>query len=165
MKHAVYRKVLLMVSELHVRGYQRLRISPGVSPTGFHWRCNITPASNIRRVHGAILAEASDLVACYSSASEASYFNWSDAAHLTPSRLAALFLKRFPAIARAGYGSDWPYAGWYQEMLGITYPDLFPVAYDDDGIEEDHLVTIGGREGVIVPMPPPGECASGSDGM
>ncbi|MBK7703844.1 MAG: hypothetical protein IPI34_13630 [bacterium] len=164
MNYAVYRKVLLMVSELHVRGYQRLRISPGVSPTGFHWRCNITPASNILSSHGAILAEASDLVACYSSASEASYFNWKDAAHLTPSRMAVLFMERYSSLVRAGHGSDWLYAGWYQEMLGITYPDLFPIAYDDDGDMEDCLGAIGGREGVTIPLPPPGEYVSTSDG-
>jgi hypothetical protein len=29
-----YRKVMLMVAELHLRGYQRLRISPGLAPSG-----------------------------------------------------------------------------------------------------------------------------------
>jgi hypothetical protein len=48
MEAAVYRKALLMVGELHVRGYQRLRIAPGMSASGCYWRCSVTPAAHIR---------------------------------------------------------------------------------------------------------------------
>jgi hypothetical protein len=34
--------VVEMVHELHKAGYQLLRISPGLSPSGIHWRCPIT---------------------------------------------------------------------------------------------------------------------------
>lgn len=157
LEFAVYRQVLLMVGKLHVRGCQRLRIAPGMSATGMHWRCSITPASNISRRHGAMIVDGDNLAAHYSSADGAAYFGWRDAAHLTPGRLAARFMERFPELVAAGRGSDWLYAGWYQEMLGITYPDLFPIAYDDDDLPEDAMATVGGRTGILLPLPPPGE--------
>ncbi len=59
----------------------------------------------------------------------------------------------------AGRGSDRLYAGWYQEMLGITYPDLFPIAYDEDDPPDNAMATVGGRKGILLPLPPPGEGA------
>ena len=38
------------------------------------------------------------------------------------------FVERFPSVVEAGRGSDWPYAGWYMEMLRLTHPDQFPYA-------------------------------------
>jgi hypothetical protein len=46
-----------MVSELHILGYQRLRIAPWVSPDGEHWRCSVTPITNISQKHGARLVD------------------------------------------------------------------------------------------------------------
>lgn len=146
-----------MVSELHVRGYQRLRIAPGMAPSGGYWRCAITPVTNISNRHGAKMIADNDLVARYTSGQERKYFDWTDASHLTPSRLAVRFIERFPRIVAAGRGSDWMYSGWYQEMLGITYPDIFPIAYADWSLPDEYLDTTGGREGVRIPLPPVGE--------
>src|SRR5437016_1566977 len=121
MDHRIYRKVLAMVTELHVRGYQRLRIAPGMSASGCSWRCSITPATNISNRHGARMLSWDTLAAHYSSSQEREYFEWKDAAHASPSRLARIFIERFPEIAEAGRGSDWIYAGWYLEMLNLTY--------------------------------------------
>lgn len=152
-----YRKVLLMVSELHVRGYQRIRIAPGMAPSGCYWRCAVAPVTNISDRNGAHLVEFDGLAAHYSSGSEAEYFGWKNCQHLTPSQLASRFIDHFPAVVAAGRGRDWMYVGWYQEMLNLTYPDLLPVAYDDDGLR-DRLTTAGERRGVTIPMPPPGDC-------
>ena len=161
-KSRVYRKVLRLVQELHVRGYQRLRIAPHMAATGLDWRCPITPVSNILRSDGAWLARDDDgsLVARYTTGQERDYFGWTDARHADPSHLAELFLKRFPRIAEAGRGSDWLYAGWYVEMLGVTYPNHFPLAISDDSRLKDHMTTTtvaGGAEPRRIPLPPPGE--------
>ena len=63
-----------------------------------------------------------------------------------------------PRAARGRSAVDWLYSGWSQEMLGITYPDLLPIAYADWPPSERHIETVGPRKGVIVPAPPPGEC-------
>src|SRR6188508_645112 len=52
---ATYRKVLLVVYVLHQRGFQRLRICPGMSASGMHWRCSITPVTNVEKENGARL--------------------------------------------------------------------------------------------------------------
>jgi len=38
------RQVFLMVAELHKLGYEGLRITPFLSPSGCYWRCCIVPA-------------------------------------------------------------------------------------------------------------------------
>lgn len=150
----IIRNVLQMVSELHVRGYQRIRIAPGMSPSGCSWRCAVTPASNIMPHHGARLRSWDHLTAHYTSGMGAHYFDWKNAAHATPSAMARLFIARFPKIVAAGRGSDWMYAGWYVEMLHLTYPDAFPIAYADWSMPDDVLATTGNGREVSVPLPP-----------
>lgn len=154
--YRIYRKILRVVSDLHVRGFQRIRIAPGVSASGMIWRCAITPASNISSEHGARIVSWDNLAAHYASSSEEKYFGWTDVVRATPGMLAELFIARFPMIVEAGRGSDWLYAGWYLEMLHLTYPDAFPIAYADWELPRDHLTTMGGRSDVRIPLPPPG---------
>lgn len=157
MNFQVYRKVLLLVSELHLRGYQRLRIAPGMAPSGMHWRCAITPVSNISSKHGAKLVDGEWLTMHYSSSQESRYFDREEMPDITPSQLANLFVKRFPEIVAAGEGSDWLYAGWYVEMLHLTYPNSFPIAVADWDLPEGYLSSAGEARDLRIPLPPPGE--------
>jgi hypothetical protein len=155
------RKVLLLVAELHLRGLQLLRACVMMNSSGTSWRCSIAPVSLVSNDNGALLVQAgwdSPLVAHYTSAAEGEYFGWKDAAHDTPSALARKFVERFPAAAEAGRGSDWLYAGWYVEMLHLTYPNHFPYATADWEVPEGYLDTVSPVSGtpVHVPLPPPG---------
>lgn len=38
------RRLLEMVQVLHLQGYERLRINPGMSPSGCYWRCELLPS-------------------------------------------------------------------------------------------------------------------------
>lgn len=157
---ALFRKVLLLVLELHLRGYQRLRIAPGMSASGVYWRCSIAPVSLISAGHGARMTRFDDRAAAlYTSGQGDAYFGWDDASHATASGLARRFLERFPMIADAGRGRDWMYSGWYVEMLHRTYPNAFPYAYADWETPNTHIPTIaiGIDRRVEVPLPPPGE--------
>lgn len=82
---AVHRaqRVLLMVHELHKLGYQKLRIAPGMSPSGCSWRCSITHVGNILPSHGAMLSNWDEDVAPYTSGQQNAYFGWEDAAQDT----------------------------------------------------------------------------------
>ena len=152
------RNVLRMVSELHLRGYQLIRIAPGMSPSGTAWRCSVTSRSNTLASHGARLRrwEAAEH---YTSASCTEYFGWPDMKHATPSQLAAAFIARCPAIVAASKGSDWAYAGWFVELLHLTYRDLLPIAYADWDLPRTSLETIGPNSdrAVRIPLPPGGE--------
>ena len=96
-------------------------------------------------------------LAHYTSASLRNYWEWEDTSHCSPGELAAVFLERFPKLAGLGYGQDWAYAGWYQYMLHVTYPDALPIAnspYDNYPIQpgsaaepepEGYMTTEGAR--------------------
>jgi hypothetical protein len=106
------------------------------------------------------------LIARYTSGDEGSYFGWTDAAHTTPSGLARRFVERFPEIVAAGNGSDWLYAGWYVEMLHLTYPDALPFAIADWEMPDGYIPTtspVPNQPEVQIPFPPPGEAAPQGD--
>lgn len=151
-------RVLVMVHELHKLGYQRLRIAPGMSASGAHWRCAVTHIGNIQRSHGAMLCEYDRDAVHYTTGQDNSYFGWEDARQDTARDLAARFLDRCPAIARLAEGADWMYAGWYVQMLGVAERGTLPVAYADWYDEPDPrwLPTTAGFDSGL-PMPPPGE--------
>ena len=147
-------RVLLMVHELHKLGYQRLRIVPGISPSGMHWRCSVTHVGNIQRMHGAMMCDFDD-AAHYTTGQDNTYFGWEDAQKDAARKLASKFLDRFLTIAQLGQGADWPYAGWYVQMLGLAERGVLPVAYADWYGEPDPgwLPTTAGLNGGL-PMPP-----------
>lgn len=154
----IYRKVLLMVGELHEAGFQRLRIYPALSPSGMAWRCPVGSSSASRPDHGAIVRDDlydSSLVALYSSGSGSEYFSI-EGPKLSPRALGKAFVKKYPTIAEMSFDSDWDYAGWFQEMLRLTRPRLFPYAVADWELPNDHLPTtaVGPQEEVPVPLPP-----------
>ena len=147
-RHAT--RLLTMVHELHKAGYQRIRFSSGMAPSGIYWRCSITHAGNMT-VDGLKIQDfhARGEVAAYSSSSGDHYFGWADAAGRSARELGLLFLDRFPSIAEKGLGRDWAYAGWLTEVLGRAErdePSGFPVFFADYPID---------LEPADLPPPPP----------
>lgn len=141
-------RVLLMVHELHKRGHQRLRILPGMAPSGLYWRCSIWPLE----------PHAGAEAARYTSGMKNRYFGWDDAENDGAPQLADKFAARFPGLVAQGAGPDWRYAGWYVAMLGFAERGHFPVAYDDwYGEAPPYWAKDGER---LLPFPPPAEDAS-----
>lgn len=134
-----------------------MRIAPGVSASGCHWRCAITPRSNILRVHGARLSNWDLLTAHYSTGQDNQYFGWADAAGDNVQTLVDKFRERMPRIVDASRGLDWQYAGWYVSMLGYAERGHFPIAYSDwdEGLGPNILPLAGTRSDLL--MPPPGD--------
>jgi hypothetical protein len=169
-------RVLSMVGELHKRGFQKVRIMPMMAPSGVHWRCLIGPATLFYRNNGAMLqvsgsADEDDqshaLVARYTTGSENRYFDWTDAQKDNARQLADKFLERFSAIASSGAGHDYPYAGWYQHLLGLAERSWMPIVVCDWDIPRDRVTLLdqrppewhndGTRDHPFLPLPPPGE--------
>lgn len=130
-----------MVHELHKAGYQRIRFSSGMAPSGIYWRCSITYAENMTadglRIQDFYVREG---VAVYSTSSGDHYFGWMDSPGRSARELGLLFLDRFPVIAGKGLGRDWAYAGWLTEVLGRAErdePSGFPVFFADYPLDLD----------------------------
>jgi ADP-ribosyl-[dinitrogen reductase] hydrolase len=102
--------ILEMVHILHRRGYQKLRIAPGIAPSGCCWRVAVSPSDNFLDDNGALLRDFEDAV-CHTTGNGAYPFEWRDAQGMSPYELADLFLDRVPELARRGQGADWAYAG------------------------------------------------------
>ena len=171
-------RVLAVVGELHKRGNQRLRVMPFMSPSGAYWRCWIGPVKFFYQNHGAILDEESAVgpdeevqertsVARYTSGQENEYFGWKDAQGDDVRSLADKFVTRFRILADGGKGWDYPYAGWYQRLLGLAEAGWLPVVLKDyhtvsyDCIPLEDLRprewSAGQEERPILPVPPPGK--------
>ena len=135
-----YRDILLMIHELHRLGYQRLRIKPGMSASGMHWRCAIT----------ALGAQAAN----YGSAQERAPFGWDDAAEDTPAQLAQKFIARFGELCAHGRGTDQAYAGWYAEMLRASEPAGAPIFYADWELDRAVVTLIGESGHATFRLPP-----------
>lgn len=106
-----YRRVLLMVRELHMMGFERLRVPAYEYPLA--WRCPVVPATWTQRTHGGkmVLLDDSRLarflgekVLChtYSSADGQHPFEWTEVTFADPSKLAQTFLRERRKIAFAG---------------------------------------------------------------
>lgn len=117
--HQSATRLLCMVHELHRVGYQHVRFSSGMAPSGMHWRCSITHAGNMSD-DGLRVVDytSSEDVASYSTGSQDRYFGWSDAQGRSARELAKGFAERFPQIVKMGEGRDWAYAGWLTEAIG-----------------------------------------------
>ena len=152
------RKVLMMIQELHVRGYQRLRIIPFIYHLGT-WRCGVTEAANVHIDHGAMAVD-SDAARRpqHTSADGTAYFGWKDAEHASPSGLARRFLERFPRLAEAGYGPDWCYAGWYNHLLHVTWKRGLPYVHAGHHPPRPYLYMT--ESDVRIPLPPAGTASA-----
>ena len=121
-------RVIRMVSELHRMGYQHARIMPYEYPLAY--RVHIGPRHDFSHLHGAIVeVETAGSHACYTAASGDHYFDWADATRDDARGLADKLVARFPDLAAACRGSDWAYAGWLSDLLGMMerHPGRLPV--------------------------------------
>lgn len=158
-----YRRVLLMVRELHLIGFERLRAPAYEYPVS--WRCPVVPATWTYREHGGRFAghhpslgrllEETSLDHTYSSAAGQHPFGWTNATFATPQELARKFLRERREIAFAGWGPDPQYAEWFRRMLEATKPNGLISAFSDYDEAADYLYALEAPVRTI-PLPPPG---------
>ena len=150
------RRLLLMVAELHKLGYEGLRATPFLSPSGCYWHCAIVPASLTRRTHGARLAENVDneTLPRYSSGDEDNYFGWANMKPKSPLILAKRHVVEFPKFAEQGRHADPAYIRWFTDMLEATAPNGVIYAFADMESPTDRMFISFCDEGVVVRVPP-----------
>ena len=107
-----------MVSELHRLGYQRLRIMPYEAEQGC--RLLLGPVEGFAAGNGAFWAMTPGSPEhIMTGPGDWPPFGWKDATTHNARQLADKFISRFPELCAAGLGSDWQYAGWLSELLGV----------------------------------------------
>ncbi len=146
-----------MVGHLHKMGYERLRLDPGMAPSGIFWRCHVLPVreDGCRIRIDDVLDEEGD--SSYSSSEKDRFFGWTDAGNDTPQQLAVKFIERFPKRAKLGFGNDEEYAAWYARMLEQTAPMGIIYGYADYPLPaHGGMGVINLPEGTFIPMPPNG---------
>ena len=116
-------RILQGVQVLHQRGYHRLRILPGMSPSGMYWRVAITFSDNLDDV-----AFPHELH--YSTGGLTEFAGGEVTVTTTPDAVADLILKELP---EAGPTNDDPaYIAWFAELIRIVeQTKALPVAYAD----------------------------------
>lgn len=127
-------RVLAVVRALHEDGYQRIRVSTGLSTSGMHWRCLLTTADNINP-DGWSPNHYYDNAVHYSSADGVELFGWKDALDKNPKELAQLFVERFPDIAERGKGRDQAYADWFAGIMATAEAGRLPIFFADFDID------------------------------
>lgn len=149
-----------MLARLHVRGYQRLRLSSGWSPAGLHWRYSIAPVDQFMRNGYLLKQRYYPGEAASSTGPNNPPFSWDVGTNPKPDALASMFIARFPRVAAAGRGSDVAYAAWFAEMLEVCRPDGMPFMYGEhvDAAADKYFKTYNGMR---VPLPPVARSAMG----
>ena len=149
-------RVYEMLGILHERGYEQLRIVPGLSASGMYYRASITFAQNVRANHGALAVDAKQC-AMHSSSQSAKIFGWDDATKADASTLADFFVARFPIIASRGLATDPPYVAWFRdEVLPAVRQGAAPIAYADFDVSLGGSALATTDKTVRLAMPPPG---------
>lgn len=120
-------RMLRMVSELHKRGYQQLRVMPFLHDGGNLWRLAFGSRKDFSRLMGlALVAATFDRAPQFSSAAPSYPFDWKDAGSDDARDLAAKMITRFPDLMQASLGRDWAYVGWFAEMMGWVEAGRLP---------------------------------------
>ncbi|EKT4530315.1 ADP-ribosylglycohydrolase family protein [Pseudomonas putida] len=145
-------RMIEMSHELHVRGFQKIRIFPYLSPSGY-WRLELAPAESFSSAIRPPRDASERLIARYSSSSGWRAFEWEGAQSLTVGEMAHQFLRQFPELARAGQGQDWPYAGWLTSLLGEVRKGRFPYLIADGDVDLSRGIPMS--VGEPFPLPPP----------
>lgn len=145
-------RMLEMTHELHVLGYQRIRIFPYLSPSGCYWRAEWAAASAFPTPTEPPHVRSEREIVRYSSADGWAPFGWQGVAELPVQAMAQQFVRQFPELARAGEGDDWAYAGWLTRLLGEARKGRLPYAVADWPIDLSRGIPM--TEGAPFPPPP-----------
>lgn len=159
------RRIIEMTAALHRRGLQKLRIMPYQYPIAY--RIGVLPRALFSVHNGAWAPDAEGWYHCVNTSGNGSkVFGWIDAAENSAAELAEKFVRRFPEATAAGTGSDWAYAGWLVELLGIIdrtgrLPAVEAEHFTFGPYNSPGVPFIDYREGrpfeIGMKLPPPGE--------
>lgn len=163
-----FRRVLLVLSELHGMGFGRLRAATWMHQNGYieppgRWSCAIVPSVVLKDDHGAMtdgereneLRSALGVVQHHDpwiSLGNQPPFGWNGMCFASPTILAEKFLSKFRDLCFIGWGEDYEYQQWYEDMLSATAP--YGVFYPIVNETEYVMTAYTGFEELRLPPPP-----------
>lgn len=124
-------KLLFMVNELHIRGFENLRIVPSLSPSGLSWRCEFINANRE-------IFYASNWICKFEE--DRSEFQF------TPQELADIFLRENLDFLNKCKGENKEYAEWYKTMIQSLKDGELPYAFSDYFSPSDYWETSEGNK-------------------
>jgi len=145
-------RMMEMTHELHVLGYQKIRIFPSMAPSGCHWRLEWVPDYSVPSAFMPPEHSNEHESERYTSGAGWQPFEWQSVKSLSALEMAQQFLRQFPELARAGKGDDWAYAGWLTKLLGEVRQGKLPYFLADWDIDLSRGVPMHGGE--PFPLPP-----------
>lgn len=141
------RRILQGIQVLHQRGRHCVRMLPGMSPSGMHWRISIAAAADFEA------GPDRDRAVSYSTGAGREFAGGRVDVSTSPDAVADLILAALPHLPAAE--DDRPYADWYAGLLRLVDEhDSLPVAYADY-FDDDPGWEIGWGSAIRYPPPPP----------
>jgi type I restriction enzyme, S subunit len=107
-------KLLRVARELHLRGYEKLRVVPSLSPSGMSWRCSFVAEPENGIVTSTWLSE---------------YFNNEREIEYSIIELTEIFEREHMRFLESCKGKNKDYVEWYQNMLSHLEEDELPYAF------------------------------------
>ncbi|QDZ42459.1 macro domain-containing protein [Corynebacterium sp. sy039] len=145
-------RLLQGVGVLHQRGYEGVRIYPGMGPTGLHWRMQITSQEYFEPwpfSESEYVPESDAPVLAYPMTAGSRVGSGYITAATTPDEAADIILEEVPILAKKD--NDREYVVWFQGLLAVaTGLKLAPIAYAEY-YDEDGKFSIGD---ILFPAPP-----------
>ena len=123
-------RILQGVEVLHQRGHQQVRILPGMSPSGMHWRVAVTPADNLVDTDGYPDLRDWDQAITYTTGTGTEFAGTTVTVTTSPDEVADTILEAMPRVQTAY--PDPEYVRWYDELTRLVERhNALPIAYAD----------------------------------
>lgn len=124
--------VILAVHLLHSRGYEQLRLLPGLSPSGCSWRWHIYPKCLLKG--SSRMEKYPDPFACSCISGSTAIDTLHDGAYKV---LANDFEQKYADFMMLAKGDDLEYVKWFEEIVNAAHNNSFAVAYADWPFDHD----------------------------
>ena len=148
-------RILQAVRLLHALGYHRLRVLPGMSASGMHWRVTLTVAGAAGTAGAGSGAGGAVPTLRYTTGATTDFAGGEVTVTSTPESVALLVVAAMPGLTATG--DDPGYVAWYDGLMRLVERDGRPPVAYADYFDESGGWEVGWGSGVRYPAPPPAE--------
>lgn len=118
-------EIVMIVHELHLRGYEQLRLFSGISPNGMCWRWAIYPKVLMKDSNECELYDFLPFECPYGSTGSAFPSNDQEVKTVDD------FLREYESYVNLAKGEDNAYVEWFKQIVEHAKNYDFPIAYSE----------------------------------